>query len=209
MVKYWDISQTLRPDLPVWPEDTPFQNNITWPLDENCPVQVSKLTMSTHTGAHGDAPNHYEATGLDIASVDLAPYMGPCVIITASGTGSHVTVDDLDWSKIGQATRVLIKTYETFPTDSWDDDFRAIHPDVIERLGSNGCTLVGIDSASIDKQTSKDMSAHHMVFKHDMRILEGLVFDDVIDGEYELIALPLKITGADASPVRAILRPLP
>jgi len=42
-----------------------------------------------------------------------------------------------------------------------------------------------------------------------MAILEGLVLNDVPAGKYELIALPLKLVGFDASPVRAILRTLP
>ena len=117
-------------------------------------------------------------------------------------------MDDLDWPLIEGEQRVLIRTYQTFPHAVWDDNFRALHADVIERLAKAGCRLIGVDAASLDPQTSKTMDAHHSVQRHDMRILEGLVFDTVPDGRYELMALPLKIAGADAAPVRAVLREL-
>jgi arylformamidase len=209
MAKIWDISQTLRPGLPVWPGDTAFSISETWAIGPECPVQVSKLVQSTHSGAHADAPSHYDPRGLDIAAVDLDPYLGPCVLVTAGGSGPHVRPDDLDWDQIGDAQRVLVRTYSSFPTENWDEDFRAIHHETIERLAQAGCRLIAVDSASIDPQNSKTMDAHYAVQRNDLRILEGLVFDQVADGTYELIALPLKIAGADAAPVRAILRDLP
>jgi arylformamidase len=104
---------------------------------------------------------------------------------------------------------VLLRTYEQFPHDQWDSDFTAIASDVIARLGSLGVRLIGTDAASLDPEQSKTLEAHHAVKAADMRILEGLVLDDVPPGWYELVALPLRIIGADASPVRAILRELP
>ena len=208
MGKLWDISQVLRPSLPVWPGDTSFALEETWTIGPDCPVKVSKLSLSTHSGSHGDAPSHYDEAGKDSASLDLDIYIGTCILLTASGSRSSVGPGDLDWKFLGNAKRVLIRTYSRFPTDQWDDNFRALDAATIERLGDNGCGLVGVDAASIDPQTSKTMDAHNAVRKNDMRILEGLVFDGVPDGKYELIALPLKIAGADASPVRAVLREL-
>jgi arylformamidase len=206
MSKLYDISQTLRPELPVWPGDTAFSLDETWAIGPECPVKVSKLTLSTHSGSHGDAPSHYDVLGDDIAQLDLQTYLGPCVLITATGDGPGVMPDDLDWDRVGANNRVLIRTYQDFPAKRWDDQFRALDHQTIDRLNLAGCRLVGVDAASIDPQTSKTMDAHNAVQKHDMRILEGLVFDGVPDGNYELIALPLKIAGADASPVRAVLR---
>jgi arylformamidase len=209
MRRMWDISQTLRPGLPVWPGDTAFACEAVWSIGPECPVKVSRLTLSTHSGAHADAPGHYDPDGLDIAGTDLAPYLGRCVVVTARGDGPHVCPEDLDWAAIGSAERVLIRTYSDFPHDRWDSGFRAIQAETIERLAACGCRLIGVDAASLDPETSKTLDAHHTVRRHDMRILEGLVLDDVPDGAYELIALPLKIAGADAAPVRAILRELP
>ena len=113
---------------------------------------------------------------------------------------------DCDWEALKGATRVLFRTYERFPHDAWDKDFKAIAPEVVARLRDAGAVLIGTDTPSLDPQTSKTMDAHHEVLRGDMHILEGLVLDDVPPGPHELIALPLAIEGADASPVRAILR---
>lgn len=204
--RIWDISQRLRPGLPVWPGDTAFEQARTWQMEEGSPVNVSALTLSTHSGAHADAPLHYSKTAPDIASVDLEPYLGECLVIDARGVGELIEVGDLP--HIDSADRVLFRTFETFPHDGWVDETTAIAPETIEWLAVQGVKLVGIDGPSIDPQTSKTMDAHKAVLKHDIRVLEGLVLDGVAEGRYELIALPLPIAGGDASPVRAVLREL-
>jgi len=204
--KIWDISQPLRPDLPVWPGDTAFQHARTWQMEEGSPVNVSALTLSTHSGAHADAPLHYDPQGPDIASVALEPYLGECLIVDARRAGAAIQIGDLP--HLESVDRVLFRTFERFPHDGWEDETTAIAPEVIEWLAVQGVTLVGIDTPSIDPQDSKEMLAHKAILKHDMRVLEGLVLDDVPEGRYELIALPLPIEQGDASPVRAILREL-
>lgn len=206
MARIWDISQTLRPGLPVWPGDTAFACEEIWTIGPDCPIKVSRLTLSTHSGAHADAPSHYDPEGDDIAATDPGIYVGPCVLVTASGSGPDVRPEDLDLEALGGVERVLVRTYSEFPHENWDSAFRAVHHTTIDALSRLGCRLIGLDSASLDPETSKTMDAHHAVRRNDMRILEGLVFDGVPDGRYELIALPLKIAGADAAPVRAILR---
>ena len=210
--RIWDISQRLRPGLPVWPGDTAFAQARTWKMEEESPVNVSALTLSTHSGAHADAPLHYSQTAPDIASVALEPYLGECLVVDARslnrrGVGREIEVGDLP--HLHSADRVLFRTFESFPRDEWVEDTTAIAPETIEWLAVQGVKLVGIDGPSIDPQDSKDMLAHKAVLKHDIRVLEGLVLDDVPEGRYELIALPLPIEGGDASPVRAILRDLP
>lgn len=204
--RIWDISQRLRPDVPVWPGDTRFQHAGTWQMDAGSPVNVSALTMSTHTGAHADAPLHYDLAAPDIASVELDAYIGECLVVDARSSKGAIEVGDLP--HLDSADRVLFRTFERFPHDEWAEDFTAIAPETIAWLAVQGVKLVGIDSPSIDPQESKSMDAHKAVLKADMRILEGLVLDSVPEGRYELIALPLPIAGGDASPVRAILREL-
>jgi len=172
---------------------------------------VSRLTLSTHTGTHADAHAHYDPEGIDSAQRELAPYLGRCVVVAATGGDGPVqpgevlpAVDAL----ANPPARVLIRTCASFPHDHWPQPFRALSAALVEALGERGCRLVGTDAPSIDPQESKTMDAHHAVLRHDMAILEGLVLDHVTPGAYELIALPLKIEGADASPVRAVLRTL-
>ena len=206
-----DISQSIRPGIPVWPGDTGFEIHENWTISQNCPVLVSKITMSTHTGTHADAHSHYHKDGIDTASRNLAPYLGRCVVVDATGGKGPVGCDAVlpaveKYDDFPQ--RVLIRSLSRFPRDTWPDQFRAICPKLIDKLGEHGCCLIGTDAPSIDPESSKILEAHHAVHRHDMAILEGLILDHVVPGLYELIALPLRIENADASPVRAILRTL-
>ncbi|MEO1968811.1 MAG: arylformamidase [Sphingomonadaceae bacterium] len=200
-----DISQTLRPGLPVWPGDTELTFERSWRMEDGSPVNVGRMTMSTHSGTHGDAPLHYAADGLDAASMDLTPYIGECLVIDARRvTGGTIDIGDLP--DTDGVDRVLFRTFERFPHDEWVSDFTAIAPETIDWLAAQGVRLVGTDAPSVDPQDSKTMDAHKAVHAANMRILEGLVLDDVEEGRYELIALPLKIGGGDAGLCRAILR---
>lgn len=205
-MRIWDITQVVRTGMPLWPGEPPVDLRRNATIGENCPVNVGALDAPLHAGTHADAPFHYDAKGLPSADCDLAPYLGACVLIDARHAGARVEPGDVDWQAVEGAERVLFRTYERFPAERWDSDFTAISPDVIARLRGGGVRLIGTDAPSLDPEQSKTMDAHREVLAGDMRILEGLVLDDVPPGRYELIALPLKIAGADASPVRAILR---
>ena len=204
--RFWDISQTLRPELPVWPGDTAFSFERTWKMEDSSPVNVARMTMSTHSGTHADAPLHYAADGLDAAGMDLSPYLGECLVIDARGVSNEIDIGDLP--HIDSADRVLFRTWDAFPHDEWRSDWLPIAPETVEWLALQGVRLIGTDAPSVDPQDSKTMAAHLAVLDHDLRILEGLVLDDVPEGRYELIALPLKVAGGDAGLCRAILREL-
>ncbi len=202
----WDISQRIGSATPLWPGEPPVRVTRHANIGPDCPVNIGAVSMPVHTGTHADAPLHYSDDGLASADCDIAPYVGRCVVVDVTGAGDQVECDDCDWDAIAGHQRVILRTYDRFPHDVWDDGFTAIAAPVIERLGAMGVRLIGVDTPSLDPQISKTMDAHHAVLAADMRILEGLVLDGVCAGEYELVALPLKIEGADASPVRAILR---
>ena len=206
-LRIWDISPTISSDIPVWPGDTPFDASPTWEIKDGCPVRVSRMTMTTHLGAHTDAPSHYDPDGKPIDQVDLRPYIGPCRVIHCVGV-SAVEPRHLEGKLDGVPPRVLLRTYASAPRAAWDPLFPAITPRAIALLASKGALLVGTDTPSLDPQDSKTLDAHHAVRRSGMAILEGIVLDDVAEGDYELVALPLKFAGMDASPVRAILRQL-
>jgi arylformamidase len=204
----FDISPALSPDLAVWPGDTRFQETRTWAIEGEGVVNVSRVTMSTHTGAHADAPLHYDKEGLAIGSVPLEAYLGPCRVVHVIGA-PIVTLALVEAALEGAPERVLFRTYDVAPQTDWDGHFASIAAEVVERLAADGCKLVGIDTPSIDPEHSKTLDAHHAVRRARMAILEGIVLDAVGEGDYELIALPLKFAHLDASPVRAVLRSLP
>ncbi|MEQ6437597.1 arylformamidase [Comamonas sp. w2-DMI] len=205
----WDISPAIHPLAPVFPGDTPYSQQWCATIGPGCPVNVSAITLSPHVGAHADAPLHYDAGGASIGHVDLDAFLGPCRVIHAMGCGPLIK-----WRHIEHAitadlpARVLVRTYEKAPT-SWDPDLAAYAPETVARLADRGVQLIGIDTASIDPATSKTLDSHMVIRARGLRVLENLVLDEVAEGDYELIALPLKLTEADASPVRAVLRSIP
>jgi arylformamidase len=205
--KLWDISPPIAPDSPLFPGDTAFSQQWTAQIGPGCPVNLSAITMSPHIGAHADAPLHYGVGAPTIGEVDLAPYLGPCRVIHAIDCGPLVRREHLSHAVHGLPPRVLVRTCLRAPT-AWSAEFAAFAPETIAWLASLGVRLVGIDSQSVDPADSKALDSHHLLLAHDLRVLENLVLDDVPAGDYELIALPLKLTTADASPVRAVLRAL-
>lgn len=202
----WDISPPIDADTPVWPGDTPVGIDRVWRMEAGSPVNVARLTCSPHTGSHADAPLHYDAQGAAIGAVPLDPYLGPCRVVHCLGAGPLVLPEHIEPHADRLPPRVLLRTYASAPVTRWDSGFCAVAPETIDFLAARGVVLIGIDTPSLDPQESKTMQAHGRVRAHRMSILEGLVLDDVAPGDYELIALPLKLMTLDASPVRAVLR---
>ena len=207
MTKLWDISPPIAGDSPLFPGDAAYTLQWTARIGPGCPVNLSAITLSPHIGAHADAPLHYADGAPTIGAVALAPYLGPCRVIHAIGCGPLVRPEHLAHAVDVLPPRVLVRTCMTAPT-AWSPEFSAFAPETIAWLASLGVQLVGIDSQSVDPADSKALDSHHLLLKHDLRVLENLVLDAVPAGDYELIALPLKLTTADASPVRAVLREL-
>lgn len=201
----WDISPPVSPDTPVFPGDTAYSQKWVSKLGPACPVNVSAITMSPHLGAHADAPLHYGRDAIGIGLVDLDPFLGPCRVIHAIGKGPLITRAHLEHAAGNLPLRVLVRTCKKAPS-KWSSQFSAFAPDTIAWLAGLGVLLVGIDSQSVDPADSKTLDSHQQLLAHDMRVLENLVLDEVDEGDYELIALPLKLITADASPVRAVLR---
>jgi arylformamidase len=206
--RLWDISPPVYEGAPVFPGDTPYRQRWAATIAPGCPVNVSEITLSPHVGAHADAPLHYDPQGAAIGEVDLAPFLGTCRVVHVLGCGPLV-----EWAHVAHALhdlppRVLLRTCAQAPVDRWDPDLVAFAPATIERFAALGVTLVGIDSASIDRADSKSLDSHQAIRRLGLRVLENLVLDDVPEGDYELIALPLRLATADASPVRAVLREL-
>ena len=207
MKRLWDISPPITTDSPLFPGDTQYTQRWTATIGPGCPVNISAITLSPHTGAHADAPLHYGEGAATIGQVDLLPYLGPCRVIHAIGCRPFVEPRHLQHALEGLPPRVLVRTCDAAPT-TWSSEFSAYAPESIELLAALGVLLIGIDSQSVDPADSKQLHSHHGLLRHGLRVLENLVLDDVPAGDYELIALPLKLMSADASPVRAVLREL-
>ena len=208
MKRIWDISSPLHPGSPVFPGDTTYSQGWTANIGPGCPVNVSAMTLSPHVGSHADAPLHYDPQGDPVGALGLLPYLGPCRVIHAIGCGPLIEWQHLAHALHDLPPRLVVRTYERMPVDHWDPGLSAFAVGTLERLADLGVLLVGIDTASIDPAESKTLPSHQVIRQRGLRVLENLVLDAVPEGDYELIALPLKLMLADASPVRAILREL-
>ena len=205
--RLWDISPTVSPASPIFPGDEPFNLRWTARLTPDCPVNLSVLTLSPHVGAHADAPLHYAADGASAAEVDLDAYLGRCRVIHAIACGPLIRMADLAHAAADLPPRVLVRCCEK-AAEVWNPDFTAFAPETVEWLAGRGVRLIGLDTPSVDPAASKTLDSHQQLARLNLRVLENLVLDAVPEGDYELIALPLKLAGACASPVRAILRDL-
>jgi arylformamidase len=208
MKKLWDISPPVHAGSPVFPGDTAYAQQWVASITPGCPVNVGAITFSPHTGAHADAPLHYDPDGAAIGAVDLQAFIGPCRVVHAIGCGPLVRPEHLAHAMDALPPRVLVRVYERMPQDRFDHALPAFAPETISLLAERGVVLVGTDSASVDPAQSKTLPSHQVLRQHGLRVLENLLLDDVPEGDYELIALPLRLTTADASPVRAVLREL-
>jgi arylformamidase len=209
MPRLWDISPALHPGTPVYPGDTPLRLHWTSTLGPGCAVNVGALTLSTHLGAHADAPLHYDPQGAAVGALALEPFLGLCRVVHARGNAALVQVADLAHA-LGDPLppRLLVRTRVHPAPAHWDANFRALAPALLQHLADRGLLLVGVDTPSVDPADSTDLPSHQVLRQRDLRVLENLVLDAVPEGDYELIALPLKLSTADASPVRAVLRAL-
>jgi arylformamidase len=210
--RLWDISPPVHAGSPVFPGDTPFRLDWVARIGPGCPVNVGAVSCSPHVGAHADAPLHYDPEGEGAGTLALAPYLGPCRLVHlmhgGAGTPRLVDREDLAPKLPGTPPRVLVRLYERMPQQYFDNALPAFTAAAVEHLADLGVLLLGTDSASLDPAESKDLPAHQALRRRGLRVLENLLLDDVPEGDYELIALPLRWPGADATPVRAVLREL-
>lgn len=203
----YDITPPITDALEVWPSDTPPSREVLLDMKRGANITLSTLHATVHLGAHADGPNHYgrDAPGIDSRSLD--DYLGPCQVIEVTvGRGELVFPHHIPATI--EAERILIHT-GTYPNpNKFNQDFAALSPELVDHLAARRVRLIGIDTPSVDLFDSRELPTHHTFLRHNLAILEGIVLTDVPDGVYELIALPLRLVGFDASPVRAILRTL-
>lgn len=202
-----DISPPITSDTKVWPGDNPPERDVLLDLANDDNLTLSTLRTSVHMGAHVDAPSHYDLHGRTIDEQPLDLYVGPCEVMhIRNAQGRRIGIEDLPARPA--ESRLLLRT-DTFPDpEIWNEDFAALEPDLVDHLHDCGVRLVGIDTPSVDLFQDRDLLAHDRFRAMNMAILEGIRLQNVDSGRYELIALPLKLAGFDASPVRAILRTL-
>lgn len=205
----YDITRCVSPTLKVWPGDTSYHFDLLMSKAAGASVNLTTLHLSAHTGTHADAWWHYENEGDHPDTMPLDSYVGVARVVTVSRNSGGITPEEVAGIDFRETSRVLFKSHvSNLPDDQWPEHFPYLTVELIDMLATQGVVLIGLDSPSVDPLDSKELPCHHRLYAHRMVNLETLNLRDVPDGVYELTALPLKLDGVCASPVRAILRTL-
>ena len=203
-----DITVALGPGTPEWPGETPFSCTWAWRIARGDSVNVSALTSSPHVGTHADAPLHVHDGWPPAHELPLDAFHGPALVRTVRADRDAITLDDIPDLPDAPIERLLLRTGMSVARGTFPDRWPALSPDAACTLVERGLRLLGVDAPSVDARTSKDLAVHHALFRGAACVLESLDLHAITDGTYELTAYPLKIEGADAAPVRAVLRDL-
>ncbi|MCP3031049.1 arylformamidase [Halobacillus sp. A1] len=204
-MKVIDISMPLNSSTPPWPGDQPFEYKVTWSMEDTGSVNVGQFQSSNHLGTHVDAPFHYDSDGAKIADLPLERFIGSALIVNMEGK-STISAKDLEPFQFEGVTIVLFRSMSWSDRSVFPGEYTVIDKDVAPFLKGKGIDMIGVDTPSVDPETSKDLPAHHSLYEQDILILEGLLLEHAAPGIYELMAFPLKMDEADGSPVRAVLR---
>lgn len=216
-MKIFDISRTLSDKLAPWPGDTPFHFELKWKMAEGATVNVGAVNMGVHNGTHADAMFHFDESGDSIDRMPLDAYVGDAVVVdltrlfAGAGEGrdktQQIRVADLEESpaSLEQAPRLLLKTGVWQDSKVFPEWIPVIAPEVAAWLGERKVKLLGLDLPSVDPIEAKILSNHYALAASRIAIVESLDLSEVAAGVYHFAALPLKIAGGDAGPVRAVL----
>ncbi len=207
MPRVFDISAEIHPGMPSFPGDPPITIRPTHQISQGDPYNLSELGFGTHAGSHIDPPRHFLANGLTSDQVDLEALNGPCRVVQVPDHHREIGTGDLRGLLHGVG-RVLFRTHNSVRWahgESFFPDYVALAPETAEYLAAAQLRLVGIDSQSIERDTTNQYPVHHTLLESGCVILEGLRLADVPPGDYELRCLPLKIREGDGAPCRAVL----
>jgi arylformamidase len=205
--KIFDITPKISHRLGVFPGDQAFERKVSLSFKQGHHLELSSMHATLHLGAHADAPSHYHTDGVSIEKRPLAMYMGPAQVIRVQGLKPKERVMPKHIRVEISAPRVLIDTNSFPDPENWNAEFNSFSPELLHWLADQKVKLVGIDTPSVDPEDSKALESHQALYQRNFAVLEGLYLKDVPEGLYSLVALPLALEGAEASPVRAVLLP--
>ena len=204
-----DITAPVSPRAIKWPDDLPPPHEFTSHTDRADPSTVSRWELSAHTGTHADARMHFIPGGWTVEALELSRCVGPCRVVDLTHLDGHVSRADLEAAEVAGTVRLLLKTRNSAQNllgrERFVEDYVAISLEAAEYLVEIGVETVGVDYLSVEPFEDKEFHTHHALLGADVLILEGLVLAGVEPGEYFLACLPLKLSGSDGSPARAIL----
>jgi arylformamidase len=199
-----DVSRPLAAGTACWPGDVSFSFRLGWAIAGGASANVGAIETSVHTATHCDAPFHFDDAGETVDRLPLEVFVGPAWVVDTGA--SRRWRDGLESLDLASTPRVLFRTGGWPDTDRFPDAIIVMEPDLPDWLADRGVRLIGVDLPSVDPLDSKALDNHHALGRRGVTIVEGLWLEGVPPGRYEFVGLPLKIVGADGSPLRAALR---
>ena len=203
-----DISVAVVAGTPEWPGDTPYACGWSARIRDGSSVNLTSLTTSPHVGTHADAPLHVREGAPGSESLDIGAFLGRVYVLSVAGPVRDIGAEELAMRVPAGTERLLLRTGQTIARGVFPPDWPALDAAAARALGAARLRLLGVDAPSVDRRHSKSLAVHHALFAAAVSVVENLDLRDVEDGEYELIALPLRWDGLDAAPVRALIRNL-
>jgi len=204
---FYDITLTISDTLITWPADPAVSIRKTNMISRGDEWNLSELKFSSHCGTHIDAPYHFDENGITVDQIPLDSLIGNATVYDVKNK-EKIDVEDLKSLKIGNCDRIIFKTINStyWKRPTFIKEFVYITKEAAVYLADRKIKLVGIDYLSVDKFDDMYADAHHILLKKGIIIIEGLDLSMVKPGDYELIALPLKIKNNDGSPARVVLK---
>jgi len=207
-MKIYDISIDINNETVVYPNNEPVNIQDFAKLPE-ASSNLSKITFGSHTGTHVDAPKHTIADGMTLNKIPLDHFVGDCKVFDFSylQPGEGIKISDFEKSEmaVNAGDRVLVKTSNSERGFSeFHADFVYLDGDCADWLAEKHIALFGIDYLSVKQKGSDDHRAHDSILSKNIPILEGINLKEIIEDEYEIYCLPLKVD-IDGAPARTIL----
>jgi arylformamidase len=201
-----DVSVVVRAGTPEWPGDVPFSCGWTCRLVDGASVNLSHVAGSPHVGTHADAPLHVRDGWPASDALPLDAFLGPALVLDVSDTPEGPLSLQADDARLAGCERLLLRTGRSIAAGTFPERWPALARDAAAGLAARGVRLVGVDAPSVDDRGSKTLEVHHALFAGGAYVLENLDLRTVRPGRYDLVALPQRLAGLDAAPVRAVLR---
>lgn len=208
--RIFDVTLPLSPDLPVWPGDPAIEVAPVTRIADGDEANVSRLSLSSHSGTHVDAPWHFIAGGAKLDAIAPERWIGPCRVVAIPGDVTRIEPAHLEAAEIPPGTERLL--FKTANSARWVpgkldfvEDYVAFSPAAARWVVAHGIRLVGIDYLSIEGTDDPTSETHRTLLGHDVLIIENLNLSGIVPGPYTLICLPLRLMAGDGAPARVLL----
>jgi arylformamidase len=205
-MKIIDISIPISENTIMWDDDFIPEIAQFASINKGDISNSSYIKMSLHTSTHIDFPLHFIENGKSSETIPIEKFYGK--VFVAEMKNKPITAESLEKGEIPKGTKkLLLKTdnYLLYKNKGFSKDYNALDYSGAKWIIENRIELVGIDYLSIETYINDNYSVHKTLLKNDVLIVEGLNLENVKQGEYTLFALPLKIYGVEAAPVRAFI----